>query len=249
MMEMVWLRTLGAVFVVSAIPLSGLLALAVSQRGLDNAMQYLVSFAVGGLLGGAMIHLIPEAFTEFGPGLAMPLAVLGGFIGFFLLEKFFWAHEHNHHARGGVRPLALLNLVGDGVHNLVDGAIIAASFSVDPGLGLSTTIAVALHEIPQEIGDFGVLVFSGLSVRRAVLFNVLSGVTAIVGAVATLVVGEHVGGVTRTLLPVAAGGFLYIAASDLIPELHRRKRLADTIWQVTCIGVGIGLMCLTALFE
>lgn len=246
----VWSLTLASVLLVSAIPLLGIVALYQREERLDRAVLYLVSFAVGAMLGGAILHLIPEAFARMGAGLSLSLYILLGFIGFFVLEKFLWAHTHRVAKTPDRRrhPLATLNLVGDGIHNLIDGMIIAAAYSADTSLGLATTLAVIFHEVPQEIGDFGVLVYGGLSVKRAVLFNLGSGLTAVLGAVLTLVVGRLAEGFTTALLPVAAGSFLYIAASDLVPELHRARQAPAAAWQIGLILLGVGLMCLPGLF-
>ena len=233
----------------SGIPLAGLLALSLDPQRIESTVPHLVGFAVGALLGGAMLHLVPAAVARMGTAPPLSLFFLLGFLSFFVLEKFLWAHDHRT-ARGvrGPRPVAILNLVGDGFHNLIDGAVIAASYTASPALGVSTTLAVVLHEIPQEIGDFGVLVHAGLPVRRAVLLNALSGVTAVAGALGTLAVGRMAAGVTTALLPVAAGSFVYIAASDLVPELQQVRGAAASARQVGLIVLGIGLMCLLLLF-
>lgn len=241
--------TVGSVLVVSVIPLVGLLALGVGQRRLDIATQYLVSFAVGALLGGALLHLLPEARERLGPGPAVPLGVISGFLGFFVLEKFLWIHAHDRDRRRGTPPLATLNVVGDALHNLIDGMVIAAAYAGDTRLGGAATLAVVLHEVPQEMGDFGVLVHSGLPVRRAVLFNLVSGMTALAGALVVMIVGRLAEGFSTGLLPVAAGTFLYIAASDLVPELHRVRTVGASLRQIALIMLGVTLMLLPATLE
>jgi zinc and cadmium transporter len=240
-----WSAPLLAVAAVSAIPLIGVVAFVVRPERLQQATLYLLSLAVGALLGSAFYHLLPEAFARPAPGLSPSLLVLVGFIGLFLLEKFLWAHQHPvPESRVGLPPLAILNLTGDGLHNFVDGMVIAASFSAHPSLGVSTTLAVVLHEVPRELGDFGILIYSGLSIRRAVLWHLAVGSLAIAGTVVTLLLGRWVLGLTSALLPIAAGNFIYIAASDLIPELQRDRRAATSIRQVIVVLVGIGLMAL-----
>lgn len=241
--------TVGSVLVVSAIPLVGLLALGVNQRRLDVATQYLVSLAVGALLGGALLHLVPEALARLGPGPVVPLGVIGGFLGFFVLEKFLWIHAHDRNHRRGAPPLATLNVVGDALHNLIDGMVIAAAYAADTRLGVAATLAVLLHEVPQEMGDFGVLVYSGLPVRRAVLFNLVSGMTALAGALAIMIVGRLAEGFSTGLLPVAAGTFLYIAASDLVPELQRVRAVGASLRQIALMVLGVALMLLPAMME
>ena len=248
---MIWLYALVSVGLVSAMPLAGLLLLRQRTERLRSLAPWLVSFAVGALLGGAVLHLIPEAFERLGSGPALSLYLLAGFLGFFVLEKFLWLHGHD---RGMVspsrlQPVAVLNLIGDGLHNLLDGMVIAAAYSADPSVGLAATAAVVLHEVPQEIGDFGVLLYSGMPLQRAVLFNFLSGLSALAGAAVTLAIGRFATGFTDALLPIAAGGFLYIAASDLIPELRREEHPATSMWQIGLVLLGIGLMALPRFLD
>jgi zinc and cadmium transporter len=240
-----WAAALLSVLGVSAIPLGGFLLLTRGEERVERALQPLVAFAAGALLAGAFLHLIPEAIERLGSGPPVFLGVLGGFIGFFVLEKFLWrghVHEPRARARGGP-PLAVLNLVGDGLHNLIDGMVIAAAYLADPALGLTTTLAVLAHEIPQELGDFAVLVYGGMPVRRAIGFNFLTGLTAVIGAVLVLMVGPSLGS-PAALLPIAAGGFIYIAAADLVPELHRSRKLAVSVGQLALIVLGIVLVSL-----
>jgi zinc and cadmium transporter len=250
-MGSVWIATFVSVAAVSAIPLAGLWLLSARPAAVDRAGSYLISFAVGALLGGALLHLLPAALERLGSGPAVPLAFLGGFVGFFALERFLWTHEHRRPraVAGAARPVAVLSVIGDGLHNLLDGMVIAAAYAAAPAIGLATTVAVILHEIPQEVGDFGVLVHSGLPVRRAVLWNALSGATALLGALVMLVVGTQVAGAATALLPVAAGGFVYIAASDLVPELHRVRTPRAGAWQLALILLGIAVMGVPALLE
>jgi zinc and cadmium transporter len=142
-----------------------------------------------------------------------------------------------------------MNLIGDGVHNLIDGMLIGASYCVSIPIGIATTLAVVLHEIPQEIGDFGVLVHGGLSVKKALAFNFLSAVTAILGALISLVIGPHLADYSLSLLPITAGGFIYIAGSDLIPELQHEVKLSNSILQFSSIILGVGVMALLVLLE
>jgi zinc and cadmium transporter len=245
-----WIYAVVSVGFVSAIPLVGLLLARARPAVIGRVILPLVSFAVGALLGGAFFHLVPEAVARIGSGPVMSAWLLAGFIGFFALEQFLWVHEHSggSHNRG-VSPVATLNLLGDGLHNLIDGAVIAASYSAGTGVGLAATAAVFLHEIPQELGDFGVLVYSGLPVRRAVWFNFLSGLAALLGAGLTLLIGRASAGFTDALLPVAAGMFLYIAASDLIPELRRDRQAGSAVRQLGLVLLGASVMALPLLLE
>jgi zinc and cadmium transporter len=244
-----WLWTLGGVLVVSAIPLLGLLLAGQRFARIQRHVMLLVSFAVGALLGGAVIHLIPEAYQRLGAGPALTVGILGGFLGFFVLEKFLWHHAHHHDLDHppALPPLAALNLLGDLLHNVIDGMIIAGAFLAGVPIGIATTVAVIVHEIPQEVGDFGVLLHAGLPLRRVVWLNFLSGLGAVAGALLALAIGERVAGFGALLLPVAAGGFLYIAASDLIPELHRERRPGAVAWQIVLVLLGVGVMALTAV--
>lgn len=242
-----WTGALLSVLVVSAVPLAGLLLARGRLDALQHHMMLLVAFAVGALLGGAVIHLLPEAYERLGPGPGLTGGLLAGFLGFFILEKFLWHHHHHHfdgeeHQHHAIPPLATLNLLGDGIHNVLDGMIIAGAWLASPTLGVATTVAVFLHEIPQEVGDFGVLLHAGLPLRRAVWLNFLSGMGAVLGAILALLIGEEVAGFSATLVPIAAGSFLYIAASDLIPELHRERRPGAVIAQVLLVLVGVAVM-------
>jgi zinc and cadmium transporter len=224
------------------------LAVLVLLRGEEKLialLPYLLSLAVGGLLGAAFFHLMPESIDLLGGGLRFSGALFGGFFGFLLLERFLRLHQHPHHAEDARRraaPYGILNLAGDAVHNFIDGAIIAAAFVTEPRLGLATTIAVGLHEIPQEIGDFAVLVHAGVTPRRAIRLNLVVAGTALLGAAVTLVAGARMEAAVQALLPVSAGSFLYIAASDLIPELQRESRTSRSLVQISLLLCGVLLM-------
>jgi zinc and cadmium transporter len=206
-----------------------------SEARIRRLAIFFVSFAVGVLLGDAFIHLIPESFGGTRPRgnpLEQSLLVLGGMMVFFVVEKLLrhshgvlHAHHHGGHTLAHAE-LAAINILGDAIHNFIDGVLIGASYLAGPTLGMSTTIAVVLHEIPQELADFGILIHSGLSVRKAVLINLGSASIAIVGTAIALLVGSLARvAVTGLLLPITAGGFVYLAAADLIPELqHDRSR-------------------------
>lgn len=256
------LQALVSVLLVSAISLVGLLALSRRHDVLARRLPLLVSLAAGVLLGGAVLHLLPEAVEALGPSLWLPGLFLVGFLGFFVLERYLWFHHHGpasgaldpripHRPGHGLaedcpdpHPVVIMNLVGDGVHNLIDGMAIGAAYLVDPAAGLATTLAIALHEIPQEIGDFAVLVQGGLSVRRALLLNLASALVAVVGTVVALVVGGAVDGFSAALLPVTAGSFLYIAAADLIPEIHRHRDRSLAAAQGFFLFGGVGVTLL-----
>lgn len=236
--------TIMSVALVSALPLAGF-ALVRRESLLRKVAPHLLSLAVGAMVGAALLELIPEGFLRLGMGTRAPMLIIVGFVGFFLLERMVTTHGHRVLRRASstpLKPYAVLILVGDGVHNALDGAVIAASYTVDATLGFSTTIAVMLHEIPHEVGDFGVLVHGGLSVRRAVLLNFASALTAVLGAVATLVAQRWTTDVTTVLLPIAAGNFLYVAAADLVPELHREPRPRAAFAQIGLVILGVVLV-------
>jgi zinc and cadmium transporter len=254
---MTWLQSLLSVVVVSLVSLVGLFAISADPARLRRAAASLVSFAVGTLLGDAFIHLLPEVFgREAGDKLHESLLILAGMMLFFAVEKLL-RHAHGplygyyHPEDGGGRPeLAAMNLLGDAVHNFIDGALIAASYLVSPALGFSTTLAVVFHEIPQELGDFGVLVHSGLSVRQALALNLGSASVAILGNVVTLWIGAATGpAISELLVPVTAGGFIYIAAADLMPELQHDRSLSGLFSQGALIAAGIAVMVALARFE
>jgi zinc and cadmium transporter len=275
----VWLQTLGAVTAVSAVSLAGAFLLTLKPKTLDDNLHVLVSFAVGALFGDAFIHLLPEAFERAeGNSLSVSLLVLAGLVLFLVLERLIlWRHHaghgghshgnghgphhghehaeaHAHAPRGrrageSKRAAAILNLVGDGVHNLVDGLVIGASFTVSPALGFTTTLAVLLHEIPQELGDFGILVHGGLSHGKALGFNALSALCAVVGAVISLVLGPNMAGYSDAMLPVTAGGFIYIAGSTLIPDILSHVEPKDFLKEFAALLAGIGVMVALAVFE
>ena len=232
-----------SVFFVSLLSFVGVLFIAVKEEKLKKILLFLVSFAAGGLLGDSFIHLLPEAIKESGFTLGVSLAVLVGLLLFFVLEKFIcWRHCHIPTSKSHPHPVVFMNLIGDGFHNFIDGAVISASFLTTIPLGIATTLAVVLHEIPQEIGDFGVLLHGGLSKNKALIFNFASALAAVGGAILVLILGERIVGVSQLLIPFTAGGFIYIAGSDLIPELHKETNLAKSLIQMVGLILGIGIM-------
>ena len=180
------------------------------------------------------------------------LAALAGIFIFFILEKFIrWRHCHIPTSKEHMHPVAMLNPVGDGIHNMLDGIIVAASFAVAVPIGIATTLAVILHEIPQEIGDFGILIYSGTPIKKALFLNFISAVTSVIGAIIALILESRIRGFSTCLLPITAGGFLYIGGSDLIPELHKEEhvKISTSLLQLVAIMLGIGIMALLVVFE
>lgn len=212
---------IGSTILVSIVSLVGIFTLAFSDKTLKQIVFLLMGFSAGTLLGGAFLHLLPEA-QELAAGINIYLWVIFGILAFFFLERFlYWRHCHDGIC--DVHAFTYLNLIGDGLHNLIDGMVIAISYSVSIQAGIITTIAVISHEIPQELGDFGVLVYGGFSKVKALFWNLISGLAAIAGAIFGFYFCAHIEGATPTLLGFTAGGFIYISASDLIPELHRER--------------------------
>ena len=245
-----WGATILAVLIVSAISFVGGWLLLLREDLVRRLLLFLISFSVGALLGDALIHLLPE-LAETGDGFStgVSFAVIAGIGAFFVLEKILHWHHAHIPTEEVIHPVAVTNLVGDAVHNFVDGAIIAGSFLASIPLGITTTIAVALHEIPQEIGDLGILIHAGLKPRRALLLNVVSSLAALLGGLLTLALADSIQNLERPLLGITAGAFLYIAGSDLIPELHRETRISTSVAQLTAIAAGIGMMALLLLVD
>ena len=245
-----WIYSIVSVFLISLVSLIGVLALSLNRDRLAKLTLFLVSLAVGGLFGDAFIHLLPESFQELGTNLSVSLYVISGILIFFVLEKFLrWRHCHIPTSEEHMHPLATINLVGDAVHNLIDGMLVGASYMVSLPIGIATTLAVIMHEIPQEVGDFGVLIHAGLSVKKALALNFLSALTAMLGVILAIVLGSEIEGFSLSLLPIAAGGFLYIAGSDLIPELHHEVKVLRSLLQFVMILLGVGVMALLIFLE
>ncbi len=237
-----------SVVAVSLLSFVGVFALSINQDRLRRHVFVLVSLAVGALLGDAFIHIIPEVFADSAAPTATSLYIIAGIIIFFAIEKFLhWHHHDNDAAHNHAHPVGKLILISDGLHNFLDGLIIAASFAVSIPVGIATTIAVILHEIPQEIGDFGVLIHAGYSRGQALLLNFLSALGAVIGALVFIIFGSDMSG--GAILPIAAGGFIYIALSDLVPELQKTKTARSSVIQFVAILIGIAAMAALTLVE
>ena len=242
----VWTSTLISVIIISLISLTGVFFLYIKASKLSRILLILVSFAVGALFGDVFIHLLPEMVEEGGFTLTASFSILAGILVFFIIEKFVsWRHCHytsTHHHR--VHPLATMSLVGDGLHNLIDGMLIAGSYIVSFPLGVATTLAVLFHEIPQEIGDFAILLHAGMKKTKALMFNFLSALLAVVGAVVILLL-SNASQQLSFLIPFTAGGFIYIAGADLLPELHKCQFSAkSSVIQLIAMVLGILAMYL-----
>ncbi len=231
-----------SVLLVSAISLVGVITLPMKQASLKKTLIYLVSFSAGSMLGDAFIHLIPEA-AEKGFTPYVSLYIISGILFTFLVEKFVqWRHCHLPTSKEHPHPFAYMNLVGDSVHNFIDGLIIGASYIASVPVGIATTLAVLFHEIPQEIGDFGVLLHGGFNRNKALLMNLLTAMSAVIGAALALIASGYVSNINAFLIPFAAGNFIYIACSDLIPELHKFGKFHESATEFVFFLLGIILM-------
>lgn len=246
----IWIYSLASVGIVSLISLIGLFTIGVKSDALKKILFFLVSFSAGALLGDAFIHLLPEAAKKFGFGLNMSLYILLGILMFFILEKFIhWRHCHVPTSKEHPHPFVFMNLIGDALHNFIDGLVIGASYLVSIPVGVATTLAVVLHEIPQEIGDFGVLLHGGLTKKKALLFNFLTALTAVAGTILAILLSSRFDNQMAFLLPFTAGGFIYIAGSDLLPELQKEVAPSKSTMQLVGIVLGVAVMVALLIFS
>jgi len=230
---------LSGVFMV-AVAGVGAVAFLLDERRLRQLLLPLVAFAAGTLLGGAFFHMLPAAWAARGDTAAVPLAAVGGFTVFFVLEQLLhWHHGHTAEP-GDPRPLGTLILLGDGIHNLVGGLAIASAFLVDVRLGAATWLAAVVHELPQELGDFGILVHSGWSRRRALVANMASALPFPLGGALVFAISEQID--VTLLLPFAAGTFVYLAASDLVPEVNKHRGLRQNLVHLAAFVAGLALL-------
>lgn len=240
MTPLLWI--LASSVILAVISLAGGLALLISRSKFKDIISHLVSLSAGALLGGALVHLIPESIDELGNNLTTSLLVVGGLVFFYILEQFIHWHHCHREVEDHVHPVSYLLLVADSVHNFIDGLAVASSFVISPDLGLATLIAVSTHELPQELGDFGVMIHSGWSVRKALWINLLSSLTFLVGALVAYFVSTSIN--ISYLLPIAAGGFIYIAAVDLLPQVNKECEQKTKLSYFTWFVMGIGLLVL-----
>ncbi|MFW9865288.1 MAG: ZIP family metal transporter [Candidatus Thorarchaeota archaeon] len=257
------------IFIIGSLSLIGILMISIKEKTLDRILFILVAFATGTILATALFDLIPESLhhlEELGTGISISLVftfVIVGFVVFFVIERFiYWFHGHAHEEenkfvcyesitegidtpidRGSnIKSFALLNLIGDGLHNFLDGVIIMVAFLSSVGNGIIITLAVAFHELPQEIGDFGILVYGGFTKKRALLFNFLSAMVALLGGVLAFFLSEAVDLFNLFFLAFSGGGFLYIASTELMPEMTKEKNLKKSIIQALIFVAGVVLI-------
>lgn len=230
----------GSSLLMSAIALVGSVTLVLKEETLQRIILPLVAFAAGSLIGGAFFHMIPAGIAKSGSSTTFYVWILAGFSAFFALEQFLHWHHCHRASTSCKRPLTYLILIGDGLHNFIGGLAIAGTFIADIRLGIMAWLAAAAHEIPQELGDFGVLVHGGWEKRKALMYNVLSALTFLVGGLLTYVVSFEID--VSFLIPFAAGNFLYIGASDLVPEVKEHENLRVNIVNFLAFVLGLALM-------
>ena len=232
-----------ATFIVSLISFIGVFTLALKDKILDKILLILIGLSAGALMGAAFLDLLPEAVKN-SKGSDVFIIVLVGFILFFLIEKVLhWRHCHKGEC--DVHTFRYMNLVGDSIHNFIDGLTMAASFVISVPLGISTTIAISAHEIPQEIGDFGVLIYGGFSKKKALMLNFFVALTAVLGGVIGYFISMYIEDIVLYIIPFAAGGFIYIAATDLVPEIRKELDMKKYMATLLVFICGILLMWVT----
>ena len=225
------------------VSLVGIATLPFSEEGLKRITFVLISLAVGALFGDAILHILPEVFRHDTHSFKSSLWVLAGMFASFVFEKFLrWKDHHELEQTPGIKPAGRIILVSDGLHNLVDGILIGASYLANRDVGLATTLAVALHELPHEIGDFGVLIDSGYSKGKALLFNFFCACIAIVGVIVAFGFHSSSDNFPWIALPLTAGSFLYVAGSNLTPELQKENAPMKSLLQCIAMMAGVGLM-------
>jgi len=242
-MVLIWI--LLSTFLVSLISLVGIFALAIKEKLLQKILFCLIGFSAGALIGSAFLGILPEALEKTKSTIVFYFLILG-IVLFFLMERYFY-WRHCHEGVCNIHAFTYLNLIGDGLHNFIDGMLIAVSFVVSVRLGITTTLAVIFHEIPQELGDFGVLVYGGLTKRKALFYNFISGLTAMIGAIVGYFMAGITAGFSQFILPLTAGGFIYIATSDLIPQIHKESNLRGATPAFIFFLLGIAFMALTSI--
>ncbi len=233
--EFLWI--IGAAILDALLGFVGVFSLWLSQKDLDKIAHVLMAFAAGSLLGGAFIHLLPESLAEMAAEQVLIVA-LAGFVLFILLESYL----HWHHCKEcPIHPFSYVMLIGDGIHNFLGGIILAASFLMSIPLGIATFVAIIAHELPQQLGIFGVLIKGGFARNKAIIYSFIAQSTIILGALAGYFLAGVIGGFISLLVPFAAGNFIYIASSDLIPEMHKAEGW-ERVKGLSVFFLGLGLM-------
>jgi zinc and cadmium transporter len=233
----------GSGIVMSMIALVGSLTLVLKEQTMQRILLPLVALAAGALIGGAIFHMLPEAIAALGSDLRLWVVFAAGFLSFYLLEQYLHWH-HCHDVPCEHKPVGYLILAADALHNLIGGVAVGASFTLGIPVGIATWMAAAAHEVPQELGDFGILAHSGWAPRRALALNFLSALTFPAGAIAAFLLADIFD--VALLVPFAAGNFIYIAASDLLPRLIEPTSLRRKLENTIALTAGMGLLLLTA---
>jgi zinc and cadmium transporter len=245
-MNHIWINAIASTIAVSLISITGIFFLALKTDKLQKIVFVLVSIAVGALLGNVFFHLIPESFETIENKGLIAILTLSGILSFFIMEKFL--HWHHGHDVGNMdqhpKSYGYISLFADGLHNFTDGILIAAGWMAGPEIGMATTLTVVLHEIPQEISDFGILIHAGFTAKKALWLNFYAALAAVLGTVITLMIGTRVESLSHWVLPVAAGGFIYLAGTDLMPELNKDRSSRNSLIQLIMIIAGLALIYL-----
>lgn len=247
-----YLYPLASVLIVSLISVIFAIPFLLKKKISNKFLLFLLSVSVGVLLSTVFMNFLPEVFSHE-HSIKVSFYILSGFLVMFILEKFVH-HQHakkceeGHCGHGHAYNLAPINLIGDGVHNFIDGLVIAGSYAISTTLGIAATISIIFHEIPQEIADFGVLLYSGMSKKKALIFNFLSAITAVAGTIVGILLIGRLHNFNDFIIPFAAGNFIYIGASNLVPQLHRHCKLKDTILHILAILMGIAIIALVTIY-
>jgi len=239
---MVLLWILSSTFIVSLISLVGIFTLIINDRLLDKILFGLIGFSAGALIGGAFLHIMPDVLKETESTIAFSFLILGIILFFSMERYFYWRHCHD--ADCSIHAFTYLNLAGEAFHNFIDGMAIAAGFLISRQLGIVTTLAIIMHEIPKELGNFGILVYGGFTKRKALIYNFISALMAMLGAIIAYFISDFAKGFSNFILPLTAGGFIYIATSDLIPEIHKEKNSPHSTAAFVAFLFGILFMAL-----
>jgi len=244
----------GSTAIITLISLVGMLTVFFSRKLLIKVVSILIAFAAGTLLAAAFLELLPEAAAEGSPVFLMTFV---GILVFFIMETYlYWYHchaghyhEHEHEKKvHPIKPVGTLNLIGDGLHNFIDGMMIAGAFLVSFPIGIATAIGVAAHEIPQEIGDFTILLYSGYKRGKALLLNFLVATTVIIGGIATYYLGHLFTFLPKYVIPFSAGGFIYMACADLLPDLKTEPTIKKATFQLIALLIGVALIAAVIFF-
>lgn len=247
-MDITLIYILMSCLIVSLLGFLGVIFMRIRQDVLDKMLYYLISLSAGVLMGATFLHILPEAVESSKDAQYVFVPVLVAFGTFFLIEKIL----HWHHCSEGMdhkHTIGFMNLFGNGIHNFIDGVLIAGAFMIDINLGIVTAFSVALHEIPHEIGDYAVLIYSGFSKIRALFMNFGVGLFMVIGGISGYILSRESAVILRYILPFAGGGFIYIAASDLVPELKKEQNLWRSLKLIGTFGVGIIIIYLFGLLE